>query len=94
MRILKYVISLFLVVLLFLLCAAFLTSNSVEVQVDILFIPVFDVRLGIILTAFFIVGGLLGMLASALTIVRLRAEKGRLQRRLQNTSKLISGYSN
>jgi len=92
MKILKYMIGLIVAVLLFLLCTAFLTSNGQVVLVDPLVVPPFDARVGIVLLAAFILGGLLGLLTAVFPMIKLKAEKSRLQRRLQNTSQLISGY--
>ena len=92
MKILKYLFGLVLVIALFLLSAAFLTSNSQDIRVDMLFVPAFDVRLGVVLMVSFIIGGMIGLLASTVVIVKLKAEKMRLQRRLQNTSQMISGF--
>ena len=93
MKILKYAVGFVIAVFLFLFSAAFLSSNGEPVLVDALVVPPFEVRLGIILVMVFILGGFMGLLTSAISMIKLRTEKARLQRRLQNTSQLISGYS-
>lgn len=93
MKIIKFLFALIAVVLIFLLCAAFLTSNTESVRVDLLFVPVVEARLGVVLMVFFIAGGLIGLLTSGIALIKLKTEKVRLERRLKSNSQIISGFN-
>ena len=76
-----------------LLGLAFVTHNQTIVSVDLLFGSVNEAQLGVWLIGFFIMGGILGLLASSALLIREKAARVRLEKRMRKSSKIIAGYS-
>lgn len=94
MRIIKFIIFFVLAVAVFLFSLAFITHNKTPVEVDFLIIQLPAASLSSWLIAFFIAGGLFGLVASSLVIAKEKQARMRVERRLQTTSKLITGETN
>ncbi|NNC55608.1 MAG: DUF1049 domain-containing protein [Pseudomonadales bacterium] len=92
MRILKTLLFLVLLLVFAFFALAFITHNPGNAAVDLLFIPPIEARLATWLIGFFVVGVLLGLFASTLLLVSERTRRKRTEKRMQNTSKLLSGY--
>lgn len=93
MRFIKSLVVLLCLLVVVLLGLAFITHNQTAVQVDLLFIQVGEIRLGIWLILFFVAGGALGLLASSVLLMKEKAARMRLERRMRKSSKIIAGYS-
>jgi len=93
MRLIKGLFVLLCLLVVVLLGLAFITHNQTVVKVDLLFFAINDVKLGIWLTLFFVFGGILGLLASSALLVKEKAARVRLERRMRKSSKIIAGYS-
>ncbi|MGB5325133.1 MAG: lipopolysaccharide assembly protein LapA domain-containing protein [Pseudomonadales bacterium] len=92
MRIVKTLLFLVLIILFAFLALAFITHNEGSATVDLLFIAPIELRLATWLILFFVFGVTLGLLASTLMLLGERARRKRTERRMQNTTKLLSGY--
>jgi len=93
MRIIKFAIGLVLALLVVLLGLAFITHNQQLVTVNLLAINAIEAPVYLWVIGSFAIGGLLGLFFSGFLILKEKAARQRLEKRLQNTSKLIAGYS-
>ena len=93
MQILKWIFLIFCLLVVGFFGAAFVVLNQVVVEVNLLFVSVDNVVLGVWLTVFFIAGGLVGLLVSMAFVFREKVARLRLERRMKNSSKLITSYS-
>lgn len=92
MRFLKLLIGLIVVVIVAFLALAFITHNQAVASVNWLIwepitAPVYAWLIGV-----FVLGGLLGLLFSSFLIAKERSARRRAERRLESTSKMMSGY--
>lgn len=92
MRVIRFLLLLAFVLVFIFLALAFITHNQTLVSVNLLFVPVFEAQLAIWLIGFFIAGSACGLLASMLVIIKEKTVRRRMERRMQQTSKMISGY--
>lgn len=93
MRFLKSLLVFVGVLAVVLLGVAFLSHNQSVVVVDLLFLPALELKLGYGLAGSFIAGGFLGMLFSLPVLLKEKATRRRVERRMQNNSKIISEIS-
>ncbi len=91
MRIIKFIIFFVLAVSVLFFSFAFITHNRTPVEVNLLIVQLPPLSLSSWLIGFFIVGGLLGLMAGSLIIAKEKQARIRVERRLQTTSKLITG---
>ena len=70
---------------------AFLVNNQQSVSIDLVVLQLPQLELGIWLVIFFVAGALLGMAMSSALLFSERVARKRVERRLQTTSKLITG---
>ncbi len=70
---------------------AFLVNNQQAVVIDLVLVQLPATQLGVGLVLFFIAGALLGMAMSSALMFSERVARKRVERRLQTTSKLITG---
>ena len=91
MRIIKTLLLIIIALAVFALSLAFITHNKTQVEVDLLILQLPVASLSSWLIVFFIAGGLLGLAASSLLIMREKQARLRVERRLRTTSKLITG---
>ncbi|MBT8138375.1 MAG: DUF1049 domain-containing protein [Gammaproteobacteria bacterium] len=92
MRILKTLLLLAIILVFAFFSLAFITHNQGNAVIDLLFIPPIEARLASWLIGFFVVGVVLGLFASTLMLLAERTRRKRTEKRMQNTSKLLSGY--
>ena len=92
MRFIKMILLLALVLLFAFIGLAFITHNQGLATVDLLFADPIETKISSWLIGFFVVGAALGLLTSSLLLLREKAVRRRVEKRMQNTSKLISGY--
>lgn len=92
MRYVKMLMLLVAVLIFAFFSLAFITHNNSLATVDLLFVEPIALRLSSWLIGFFIVGAGLGLLTSTLLVLREKALRRRVERRMQHTSKIISGY--
>lgn len=93
MRIVKGLIVVLCLAIVVLAGFAFVTHNRTIVEVDLLFATISEVQLGVWLLLFFIAGGLLGMLVSTGVLLKEKAARIRLEKRMRKSSEIIAGYS-
>ena len=93
MRFIKMILLLLLVLVFAFFGLAFITHNQGLATVDLLFVEPVETKLSSWLIGFFVAGAALGLLASSLLVLREKAVRRRVELRMQNTSKLISGYN-
>lgn len=91
MRWLKGLFLLLLLVVLIVAGLAFNTHNQNEVPLDLLFLQLPDMPVSVWVTSSFILGGLFGMLFSSFAIWREKSARRHVEKRLQTTSKVITG---
>lgn len=93
MRVIKTLLLFAVLIILALIGLAFITHNQLLVTVNLLLVESIEAPIYLWLIGFFIMGGLFGLLFSSLLILKEKTARLQLERRLQNTSKLITGYS-
>jgi len=93
MALIKLLVTACMFLTVLVLCAAFLSANSQAIGLDFIFIPLIEIRSGLALILFFVVGGLAGLLVSTYQIVKLQTENKRLKKRIRNNSQLVSGFT-
>lgn len=92
MRFVKALLFLALLLVFAFFAMAFITHNQGSASVDLLFADPIEASLATWLIVFFAAGALLGLFASSLLLLTERARRKRTEKRMQNTSKLLSGY--
>lgn len=90
MRFVKRIIVIAILVLVLLFGLLFTLQNSAQVSLDLLVVQLEQQRLAIWLVLAFIVGGLIGLLVSSLTIVRLKGREAALRRKLAHRDQELS----
>lgn len=93
MRIIKFILMLISVLILVLIGLAFVTHNQALVTVNLLLVPPVETKVAVWLISFFALGGIIGMLVSLPLLLKEKVKIRKLERRMQNTSKIISGYT-
>ncbi len=91
MRTIKLLINLVLAALFLLLCFAFVEHNKSVVSLDLLLVQFEAKPLSLWLVVFFLTGALSGLVASSLLLLRERAARSRVEKKLRTTSKLLTG---
>ena len=92
MRFLKALFFLAFTVLVFVVAVAFIAANDQLVAVEFLVVPSIEsISVGKLIIAVFIAGGISGLLAASLVIARQSRDKARLERRIKNSARLMSG---
>lgn len=93
MKILKWILVFILIVVVILLSIAFITHNPTIVEVNLLLMTLPKAKLAVWLIVFFVLGGVMGVLVSSALLVKEKAARLRVEKRLQTTSKLITGQT-
>jgi uncharacterized integral membrane protein len=93
MRVIKFLFGLLTAVLVALLGLAFIIHNQAVVAVNLLTMNTLQAPVYVWIIGSFGLGGMLGLVFSGFLIFKEKAARQRLEKRLQNTSKLIAGYS-
>ncbi len=93
MRFIKALLIFILLAIVAFVAFAFILHNQDAISVNLLFLPPIEATLGAWLTVFFIAGGLLGFMACTALVIKEKAARQRLEKRLQTSTKIISGYS-
>ncbi len=91
MRFIRAMIGTLFFVAIFIVTVAFISSNPQAVVLDLIVIDKMSASLGKIIISAFILGGLMGLLAASLIIVKQRGDRVRLEKRLHSTTRLMSG---
>ncbi len=85
---------LFTIVIVLFLSSAFIThNNKSSVSIDFLFVEPIPMNLALALLLFFGIGALLGYFFSSVVIFKERALRKRLEKRIEDNAKIISGYT-
>lgn len=91
MRFIKTLVGSLFFIATFFVTVAFVASNAEAAVLDLIVISKFSASLGKIVLVAFILGGLMGLLAASLIIVKQRGDRVRLEKRLHSTTRLMSG---
>ena len=92
MRLIKLLFGLAAIFAVGFLALAFIVHNPSELTIDVLFGEEINAPVYLWLIGCFVLGGLFGLIVSSVLIAKERAARLRAERRLESTSKMISGY--
>ncbi len=90
MKLLNRWLAYFVILIVLIIGVFFSFQNDAQVPLDLLVIQLSEQRVSLWILLAFAVGGIIGMLISSLTVVRLRSRSLRLQRKLDKQNKELN----